>query len=342
MKTLSCVVKKAKKIEIISQTINSLKPGETLVKITRGGICGSDLHYYQHGKIGNYPVLHPMILGHEVIGKIIQTDSPHLVKNQKIAINPSKSCGHCKYCKENNTNQCESMRFLGSAMYTPHVDGGFSQFKIIDNTQCIPYQENISDEIMVFAEPLAVAIHACKQAGNLIGKRIFISGVGPIGCLIVAAAKVSGAKQIICTDLSQRCLTLAKQMGATETLHTSDDFSEYTQHKGTFDLAFEVAGQVNSLERCITVTKAKGTIIQVGMLNNPINFPIMNIIAKEINLLGSFRFSEEFNTAVEWLSQNKINPLPLLSAIFHFTDLNKAFETACDKQKVAKVQLTFD
>ncbi|OOF59861.1 L-idonate 5-dehydrogenase [Rodentibacter myodis] len=343
IKTLSCVVKGAKDLDIIERDIqyDENDQQKTLVQITRGGICGSDLHYYQHGKVGNFSVKHPMILGHEVIGKVVKTNDPRLKTGQKVAINPSKPCNTCKYCLSGESNQCETMRFFGSAMYNPHVEGGFTQYKIVDNSQCISYSENAKDEIMVFAEPLAVTIHATKQGGNLEGKKVFISGVGPIGCLTVAAVKTLGAKEIVCTDISQRCLDLALEMGATKVLKADDDFSEYVQHKGEFDVAFEASGHPSSIERCLEVTKAKGTIVQIGMGGNIPHFPVMTLIAKEINWKGSFRFIEEFNTAVDWLSTNKVNPLPLLSAEFSFRDFQKALDVAGNKNEISKVQLTF-
>ncbi len=345
IKTLSCVVNGEKSVSVIEQTIqyNEQDQEHTLVEVTRGGICGSDLHYYQHGKVGNFAVKHPMILGHEVIGKVVKTNAPNLTEGQKIAINPSKPCGHCKYCTSGEENQCETMRFFGSAMYNPHVDGGFTQFKVVDNAQCIPYNPEANDDVMAFAEPLAVAIHAVNQAGDVKGKRLFISGVGPIGCLVLLAAKASGAREVIVADLSQRCLDLAVQLGADKALNArTDDFSEYEQHKGEFDVSFEVAGHISSLERCLAVTKAKGKIVQVGMGAPLPNFNLMPLIAKEINLVGTFRFIEEFNTSVEWLSTGKVNPTPLLSAVFNFKDLEKALLTAGNKDEVAKVQLSFE
>lgn len=340
--TLSCVVKGPKQVAIIKQPlVYDPNDQQTLVQITRGGICGSDLHYYQHGKVGNFALKHPMILGHEVIGKVIKTSAPNLYEGQKVAINPSKPCGRCKYCLSGETNQCESMRFFGSAMYDPHIDGGFTRFKVVDNAQCIPYAAHAPDEVMTFAEPLAVAIHAAKRAGHLQGKRVFISGVGPIGCLTVAAVKVLGAKEIVCADISARCLMLAEQMGADKTLNAQDDFSQYRQHKGAFDVSFEASGHPASILRCLDVTKARGTIVQIGMGGAVADFPLMQLIAKEISWTGTFRFVEEFNTAVQWLSEGKINPLPLLSKTFPFTELQQALESAGNKNAIAKVQLTF-
>lgn len=345
LETLSCVVNGKNDVDVITQQVDydENSQEQTLVQITRGGICGSDLHYYQHGKVGNFEVKHPMILGHEVIGKVVKTNNPKLYAGQKVAINPSKPCLKCKYCLSGETNQCETMRFFGSAMYNPHVDGGFTQFKVVDNAQCIDYPQNASDDVMAFAEPLAVTIHAAKQAGDLTGKKVFISGVGPIGCLAAASVKALGATEIVCADISRRCLDLALQMGATKALHAAnDDFSVYAEHKGYFDVSFEASGHPSSVERCLAITKAKGTLVQVGMGGAIPEFNMMTLIAKEISWKGSFRFIEEFNTSVEWLGTGKVNPLPLLTKVYDFRQLEEALKAAGNKDETAKVQLRFE
>jgi L-idonate 5-dehydrogenase len=283
-----------------------------------------------------------MVLGHEVIGEVVASDTARLAVGQKVALNPSKPCGQCKYCQANQQNQCTHMRFFGSAMYFPHVDGAFTQYKVVDSAQCIAFDADRDEKVMVFAEPLAVAIHAAKQPGEVNGKRVFVSGVGPIGCLLVAALKALGASEIVCADLSPRCLDIAREMGASICMHASnDDFSRYQQEKGYFDIAFEVSGHPLSLLRCLEVTRAKGTVVQVGMGGSFPDFPLMLLIAKELNLLGSFRFVEEFDIAVAWLSDGTINPLPLLSAEFNNQQLEQALAFAGDKRLAAKVQLVF-
>lgn len=339
--TQSCTINGKEQIDVVSQPVDYQGTG-TLVRITRGGICGSDLHYYQHGKVGNFAVKMPMILGHEVIGYVVKSDNPALAEHQKVAVNPSKPCGHCKYCEAHEENQCTGMRFFGSAMYFPHVDGGFTQFKVVDTAQCVPFDNRCDEKVMVFAEPLAVCIHATNQAGDLQGKKVFISGVGPIGCLIAAAAKARGAAEVVCADISERSLAMAVAMGATDTIHAADgDFAPYLAEKGYFDVSFEASGHPSSLTRCLEVTRAKGTLVQVGMGGDVPGFPIMTLIAKEINLVGSFRFTTEFNTAVEWLANGTVNPLPLFSGAYDYQDIEAALIFAGDKQKAAKVQLTF-
>jgi L-idonate 5-dehydrogenase len=341
IQTQSCVVNGKYDVAVVEQEVDYQGIG-TLVKITRGGICGSDLHYYQEGKVGSFQVRQPMVLGHEVIGEVVASDTARLPVGQKVALNPSKPCGQCKYCLASQQNQCTQMRFFGSAMYFPHVDGAFTQYKVVDSAQCIGFDADRDEKVMVFAEPLAVAIHAAKQPGEVTGKKVFVSGVGPIGCLLVAALKALGAGEIVCADLSPRCLDIAQKMGATRCLHAgNDDFSLYQQEKGYFDIAFEVSGHPSSLQRCLEVTRAKGTVVQVGMGGSFPDFPLMLLIAKELNLLGSFRFVEEFDLAVAWLAEGTVNPLPLLSAEFDNQQLAQALAFAGDKSQAAKVQLVF-
>lgn len=339
--THSCMINGQHQVEVISREIDYQGQG-TLVRITRGGICGSDLHYYQYGKVGNYALKMPMVLGHEVVGYVVKSDDPLLKAQQKVAINPSKACGQCKYCLAQEKNQCTAMRFFGSAMRFPHVDGGFSQYKVVDTRQCVPFDSQADDKVMVFAEPLAVCLHATHQAGDLNGKNVFISGVGPIGCLIAAAAKAQGAAQILCADISERSLSMASAMGATRTINAAEgDFSEWLEDKGFFDVSFEASGHPASLTRCLEITRAKGTVVQVGMGGDIPAFPIMMLIAKELRLVGSFRFTGEFATAVRWLAEGTINPLPLFSGEYDYREIDAALVFAGDKQRAAKVQLTF-
>lgn len=195
---------------------------------------------------------------------------------------------------------------------------------------------------MAFAEPLAVAIHAAHEAGDLQGKRVFISGVGPIGCLIVSVVKTLGAAEVVCADISTRSLSLARQMGADTLVNPQhDSLDGWKAEKGYFDISFEVSGHPSSISTCLEVTRAKGVMVQIGMGGAVPNFPMMMVISKEISLKGSFRFTTEFNTAVSWLANRVINPLPLLSAEYPFTDLEAALIFAGDKTQAAKVQLVF-
>lgn len=307
-----------------------------LIQVTRGGICGSDIHYYQHGGVGDFKLQHPMTLGHEVIGRVVET-------NKRVAINPSKPCDACKHCLAGESNQCLDMEFFGSAMRNPHVNGGFSQYLQVPYKQLVGYDESISDDVMAFSEPLAVAIHAVNQSGGVLGKRVIVTGCGPIGCLLISACKASGASEIVATDLSERCQLLAKDMGADKVFSPSDErLNEFTENKGYFDVGFEASGAVPAFHLAIDVVQAKGSLVLVGMRPGMVDFPLTKCLAKELNITGSFRFTSEFETSVRWLEKGIINPLPLLTKVMPFQETEAAIQLAADKTQSMKVQIQFE
>ncbi|EPS5421193.1 L-idonate 5-dehydrogenase [Klebsiella michiganensis] len=318
---------------------------DVLVKVAYGGICGSDIHYYQHGRAGMSILKHPMVIGHEFVGVVEKCPAESRLKvGQTVAINPSCPCNQCEMCLSGKQNMCSSMRFMGSAQFNPHVNGGFSEYVAVKPEQCIAYDSRVPANVMAFSEPLAVAIHAVKMAGQLIGKRVLVIGAGPIGCLILAAAKSAGASDVVACDLSPRCLELAQQMGATAVMDPRDEkrSAHYQQNRGYFDIVFEASGAPAAIASTVDFTRPTGTIVQVGMGVSPITWPVSAMLVKEINLVGSFRFIDEFTTAVRWLEDGRINPRPLISAEFSPDSIEQALITAADKNISAKVLIRFE
>ena len=189
--------------------------GEVRVKIAAGGICGSDLHYYHHGGFGTIRIQQPMALGHEIAGVIaaVGSDVSHLKPGMRVAVNPSEPCGVCLHCREGMRNQCLEMRFMGSAMRMPHVQGGFRENVTIDASQALPIADSLSLGEAAMAEPLAVCLHAGKQAGPLLGKRVLVTGCGPIGALMVVVARYAGAAEVVVTDIADTPLAVARKLG---------------------------------------------------------------------------------------------------------------------------------
>ncbi|MGC0807994.1 L-idonate 5-dehydrogenase [Pantoea agglomerans] len=343
-KTVKAVmVKGAHDVYVETQTINWDKE-QVLVRVERGGICGSDVHYFQHGKAGMSVLKSPMVLGHEFVG-VIEHAPPasNLRAGQPVAINPSQPCQQCELCRSGRQNLCRSMRFMGSAQFFPHVNGGFAQHVVVNPQQCVPYAEHAEAKIIAFAEPLAVCIHAVKRAGNLAGKRVLVTGAGPIGCLIIAAALASGATEVVATDISERCRDLAIAMGASAAHDPRDETISafWAADGGMFDVSFEASGAVAAIASVVSYTHPGGIIVQLGMGASEVKYPVGPLLVKEIQLRGSFRFIDEFTTAVRWLESGKINPLPLLSAELSMEDAVLALEMASDKERAAKVQLIF-
>ncbi len=234
------------------------------------------------------------------------------------------------------------MRFFGSAMLNPHVDGGFAQYVAVRPDQCVLYSDDADDAVMAFSEPLAVAINAVNRAGSLLGRKVLVTGSGPIGCLLVAACRAAGASEIVASDPVGKNRELAITMGADGVFDpTTADLSRYTAGKGYFDVSFEASGAISAIQMNIDLTRARGTMVQVGMRPGMVEIPLTKFLAKEVVLVGAFRFTDEYTTAVRWLEKGRVNPRPLLSGVFPYAELEDALKFAADKSRALKVQLLF-
>jgi L-idonate 5-dehydrogenase len=319
-------------------------PGQVLVRIANGGICGSDLHYFLHGGFGVVRLREPMVLGHEIAGHVMAlgADVVGPAPGTLVAVNPSTPCGHCRFCLAGQPIHCSEMRFLGSAMRMPHVQGGFADLLVCDAGNAVPMPEGVGAEKAAFAEPLAVCLHAVAQA-PVYGARVLIAGAGPIGLLLVLAARYAGAREIVVTDIVDRPLKSARTVGADRTINVAADpdaLSEYHADKGYFDVVFEAAGQARTIIAALPATRPRGTIVLVGQ-GAQADLPISAIVGKELALCGSFRFDREFTLAAELIGAGRIDVAPLLSAVMPVADANAAFLLASDKSQAIKVQLAF-
>jgi L-idonate 5-dehydrogenase len=261
----------------------------------------------------------------------------------RVAVSPSLPCNSCKYCLAGRQNQCLDMRFYGSAMRMPHVHGAFREALVCAEEQVYRISDGTSLEMAALAEPLAVCVHAVRQSGDLVGRRVLVTGCGPIGALVVLVARRAGAREIIVTDLTDGTLQFARVIGADRTVNTSSNpeaLASYAQDKGYFDAAFEASGAASALRSCIETVQPGGVIVQLG-LGGDMSVPMQSVTTKELQLRGSFRFHKEFAVAVDYIDKGLIDVKPLISATFPFTRAREAFELANDRSKSMKVQLAF-
>lgn len=235
------------------------------------------------------------------------------------------------------------MRFMGSAQFNPHVSGGFAQYVTVSASQCHPYDDNVAARIMAFSEPTSVAIHAVNVAGSIVGKRALVIGAGPIGALTIAAAKAAGATEVIASDLSERCRSIALEMGADGAFDPRDGEAteRYYKDRGYFDVVFEASGAAAAVDSAVFATRPNGVIVQIGMGASPVQFPVAQMLAKELSWKGSFRFINEFATAVAWLEKGIIDPRPIISSEYDYRHIEDALIKASDKNESSKVLVTF-
>lgn len=322
-------------------------PGQVRVRVRAGGICGSDLHYYQHGGFGAIRIQQPMVLGHEVAGVLdeVAPDVTHLAVGQRIAVNPSHACGQCRFCQLGLQNHCLDMRYFGSAMRMPHVQGAFRQELVVNAAQAYPLAEGISDAEGSMAEPLAVALHAVNRAGPLLGRKVLITGCGPIGGMLIIAARRAGATHIVVTDVVPQPLRKALAVGADRVINVAEapgELAEYAAEKGQFDVLFEASGNAAALRAAFDVVRPRGLIVQLGLSGSELTLPFNTIVAKEFDVRGAFRFHEEFGVAVSLINQRLVDLKPLVSATLPFRDAGRAFALAADRSQSMKVVLSFE
>jgi L-idonate 5-dehydrogenase len=320
-------------------------PDQVSIAIRRGGICGSDLHYYQHGGFGTIRLKEPMIPGHEIAGEIaaVGANVTTLKIGDRVAVNPSRPCRVCAYCQAGLQNHCLDMLFYGSAMRMPHVQGAFRQSLVALESQCHKISSEVSLEEAAFAEPFAVTLHAIARAGALTNKRILVTGCGPIGALAIVAARVHGAREITATDVSDYTLALARRVGADRTINVAtqaQDLVPLKANKGTFDVMIEASGNEQAILAGLDVLKPRGILVQLGLGGN-IAVPQTLVVSKEIEIRGSFRFHEEFALAVDLINRRRVDLKPLLTEVLSLDQAEKAFQLAGDRSRAMKVQLAF-
>jgi L-idonate 5-dehydrogenase len=332
-------------LRLEEQDAGDIGPGQVLVKVGMGGICGSDLHYFHNGGFGTVRIKEPMVLGHEVAGTVVAT-APGVENvriGDKVAINPSRPCGACKFCLEGLPNQCLDMRFYGSAMRTPHVQGAFRNMLLCEATQCVKVAAHVPLRLAALAEPFSVGLHGVSRAGPLLGKRVLVSGCGPIGVLAIAAARAHGAAEITATDVVDEPLAFARAMGADHTINVAQDkawVSRYSADKGTFDVMLECSGNERALRDGLEVMRPRGVVVQLG-LGGDVSIPQNMVVAKELSICGSFRFHAEFALAVRLINEGRVDLSPVVSHTFPMQQAREAFELASDRKQAMKVLIDF-
>lgn len=334
----------AKDLRLETRELPEAGPGQVLIRMQAGGICGSDLHYYNHGGFGAVRLKEPMILGHEVSGVIesLGDNVTGLKAGQLVAVSPSRPCQNCAFCHEGKQNHCLNMRFYGSAMPFPHIQGAFQEWLVADTTQCA-IADGLTAGEAAMAEPLSVVLHAAKQAGALMGKRVLVTGCGPIGLLAILVARAAGATQIVATDITEFTLQMAQSCGADVTHNVAnepDALDTYTADKGHFDVLFECTGVAPVVASTIPALRPGATMVQLG-LGGDMTLPVQAMTAKELQFKGSFRFHAEFFEAIDLLRNGRLNVKPLITRTLPLDQMSEAFELASDRNKALKVQLSF-
>lgn len=336
------VLTDAKTTVVELKTPRPLVTGEVRVKLAAAGICGTDLHYYQDFANAGFVLKNSLVLGHEASGIISEVSEgiTDLKVGDKVAVTPVMNCGQCEACKAGNANTCTNKRFPGSATTIPHIDGFFRDFFEIEARCCRKLPASAPLDKIAFVEPAACALHGVERAGNLIGRKVLVTGSGPIGTFAAAMAKKNGASLVVITDLTDESLAIAAKMGADVTLNvTKNSVEDFIAENGEFDVAIEASGATPAYVTCLTSVKKQGTVVQLSVLaEKEPKLPVNMIMLKELDVKGSFQFNGEFDRALSLISSGMLDVSPMLTRQFTFEQATEAFEIAKDRRQSMKVQ----
>lgn len=309
----------------------SMGPRDVRVRVRSVGICGSDVHYWRTGRIGEHVVEKPMVLGHEASGVVEEVGAQvtSLRPGDRVALEPGVPCRRCEWCKTGRYNLCPDVVFMA----TPPVDGALCEHVVSPEDFAFRIPDHVSFEAAALAEPLSVGIHACRRAGVSLGRSVFIAGAGPIGIASLMAAKAFGATRILISDVREARLAMARELGATAAVNpkeveTAAALAELTEGRGV-DVAIECAGAEAALADCLGAAVRGGTVVVVGLGDQErYAVPMLDLAFKELDLKGIFRYVHTYPAALEAIASGAIDVEAMITHRFPFDDLLTGFSYA--------------
>lgn len=319
---------------------------EVLVKLEYVGICGSDMHYYETGRIGNYIVEPPFVLGHEPGGTVVEVGKnvKHLKPGDRVALEPGKTCGHCEFCREGKYNLCPDVVFFA----TPPVDGVFQEYVAHEADLCFKLPENVDTLEGALIEPLAVGFHAANQGGAHAGQTAVVFGAGCIGLVSMMALKAEGVSRVYVVDIMQKRLDKALELGATGIINSQEidvlkEVERLTEGRGA-DLVIETAGMEITTRQAIHIARKGANIVLVGYSKSgEMTLPMSRALDKELTFKTVFRYRHIYPMAIEAVASGKVNLKGIVTNVFHFDDIQNAMDSSVrDKANIVKSVVKID
>ncbi|MBS4208127.1 NAD(P)-dependent alcohol dehydrogenase [Bacillus sp. FJAT-50079] len=334
----AAVLNKPMEIEIQDVGIPVPKNNEALLRVHCIGICGSDVHFYEHGRIGRYVVEKPLILGHELSGEVIEIgeDVKNLKVGDRVAVEPGIPCGDCDYCRSGKYNLCPDVQFMA----TPPVDGAWTEYVTVKSEFLYKLPENVTYEQGALIEPLSVGFHAMRRGKVGPGDTLLITGLGPIGLLAIEAAKMFGVTEIYGSDVVEFRRELALQMGVKGVVDPSkgsvkDQISELNAGK-EIDVLIETSGNARAVSESIHSVKRGGRIVYVGMPTvDSISMDMMSMVDAELDMMGIFRYVNTYEDAIQSLGHPLVDLEKVITDKYPLSEINKAIDIARNQKETS-------
>jgi L-iditol 2-dehydrogenase len=295
-----------------------------LIQVTAVGTCGSDVHYYEHGRIGDFVVEKPIVLGHEPSGVVVGRGSEatkHAI-GQRVSIEPGVPCLRCEQCRLGRYNLCPAMVFFA----TPPVDGAFCEYVTLHEEFAYAVPDSMSDEAAALIEPLSVGVWSSRKARIAPGSRVLITGAGPIGLVALQAAKAFGATEVVVTDVRQHRLAVASELGATATVDVSAEPLAGVDFEP--DVLIECSGFAPAIGEAIRKVGRAGRVVLVGMGGDEIPLPLGHVQTRELEVTGTFRYANTWPTAIALAAAREVDLDRLVTHRFGLDQVEDALTVA--------------
>jgi L-iditol 2-dehydrogenase len=327
-KNVAVVLKGLRNFQLEQVPYPTPRPGNVVLRMVTVGICGSDVHYYAHGKCGPFELKGPIILGHESSGIVEEVGEgvTHLKRGDRVAIEPGVPCRHCSFCRSGRYNLCPDVKFLA----TPPIDGSLTHYLEHAADFCYKLPDHVSFEEGALLEPLSVGVHACVRGGVGPGSGVLITGAGPIGLVTLLVARACGATKIIVTDIIDNRLELAQKLGADYVLKANDaNVLEEIKKHGPITQSFECSGAESAITLAIRATSRGGKLVSIGRSAKPyLSIPLFEAADNEIDIIGSFRYHDTYPKALALVASGRVNVKPLVTHHFPLEKTAEAFQVA--------------
>lgn len=331
------VLQEQGQFEMQERTQPTPESDEVVVAIRNVGICGSDVHYFEHGRIGDYVVEEPLVLGHESAGEIVEVGDSvgEFDYGDQVTLEPGIPCRRCAHCKRGEYHLCESVTFMA----TPPHDGAFAEYVTWPADFVYPLPENVSLREGALCEPLSVGIHACRRGDVGTGDTVLVTGAGTIGLLTMEAARAAGATNVLISDVVESKLSLAAELGADRIINVSEEdletaVGEYTDENGA-DVVIEASGAEPSIQSTLDVVRRGGTVVFVGLASeDEVPLDVLDIVDNEVDVRGSFRYKNTYPAAISLLANEAIDVESLIDFEMPLDQVDKAFHQSMQPESV--------